>query len=137
MVKRRDIIRRKHTKAAQVKVEKAVDNTNKTLVLSEPFSSLSGVNIKELNLKFSGLKPNDYRQIVRLEAKLSGGIPSFDLFKISSTLSIGNLRPSSQRIILGIALPSGVWRTTISSFMRGIYITPNGNKKQDEWCGLL
>lgn len=85
MVKRRDIIRRKHTKAAQVKVEKAVDNTNKTLVLSEPFNSLSGVNIKELTFKFSGLKPNDYRQIVRLEAKLSGGIPSFDFVSSKKT----------------------------------------------------
>lgn len=43
-----------------------------TLTLKTPLQTLSGETITELHFKFDGLKPRDYREMVRLEARLKG-----------------------------------------------------------------
>jgi hypothetical protein len=55
----------------------------KELKLKTPITALSGEKIEVLSFDFDSLKAVDYRQIIRLEAKLKGERASID----SSTLS--------------------------------------------------
>ena len=50
-----------------------------TYRLTKPITALSGDTIEELSFNFDALRPLDYRQIVRCEAKLRGETPSFDI----------------------------------------------------------
>lgn len=50
-----------------------------TMKLKKPIMALSGKQIEEINFDFENLSARDYRQIVRLECRLRGEVPSFDL----------------------------------------------------------
>lgn len=52
------------------------------LILSKPFTALSGVEINSIHFNFDAVKAIDYRQIVRLEARLRGN--TAEIFDISS-----------------------------------------------------
>lgn len=52
------------------------------LNLSKPFTALSGTDINALHFNFDAVKAIDYRQIVRLEARLRGN--TAEIFDISS-----------------------------------------------------
>ena len=47
-------------------------NSIDNLVLNSPITSLSGETITELQFDFQGLKPRDYREMVKLESRLKG-----------------------------------------------------------------
>lgn len=49
------------------------------LKLSKPINTLSGETIDNLVFDFGVLTPRDYRQIVRLESRLKGDSPAFDI----------------------------------------------------------
>lgn len=55
------------------------------LKLSKPLVTLSGDKVEELSFDFDGLTPLDYRNIVRLEARLKG--VNFDMDAAISTKS--------------------------------------------------
>lgn len=57
----------------------------KTLELSKPLKTLSGETVQSISFDFDGLKPMDYRNIVRLEARLKG--VNFDMDAAVSTKS--------------------------------------------------
>lgn len=56
------------------------------LKLSKPFTSLSGVEISELKFNFDGLKPSDYRQMLRIESKIKGISQSNDFITTKKTV---------------------------------------------------
>lgn len=57
------------------------------LKLSKDIHALSGETISELVFNFDSLTPKDYRQIVRLEARLKGEAPNFDISMMSKKTS--------------------------------------------------
>ena len=60
---------------------------DEVLKLSKPLSTLSGDTVDELHFAFKKLTPKDYRQIVRLEARLKGDTPNFDINSMSKKTS--------------------------------------------------
>jgi hypothetical protein len=58
-----------------------------TLELSKPLKTLSGDTVQSLSFDFDGLKPMDYRNIVRLEARLKGVNFDAEAFNIKATSS--------------------------------------------------
>lgn len=58
-----------------------------TMQLKKPIMALSGTQITELKFDFEALSTRDYRQIVRLECKLRGETPSFDLSSLRKKTS--------------------------------------------------
>lgn len=58
-----------------------------TMNLKKPIMALSGKQIEEINFDFESLSARDYRQIVRLEGKLRGETPSFDLSSLRKKTS--------------------------------------------------
>ena len=57
------------------------------LKLSKPFTALSGETIESLHFNFDAIKTIDYRQIVRLEARLRGNTDVFDVSSITRKTS--------------------------------------------------
>lgn len=60
---------------------------SENLKLSKEIHTLSGETISELVFNFDSLTPKDYRQIVRLEGRLKGESPNFDISIMSKKTS--------------------------------------------------
>lgn len=57
------------------------------LVLSKPFTALSGQEISKLSFDFSAVRTIDYRQIVKLEGRLRGNTEVLDVACLSKKTS--------------------------------------------------
>lgn len=55
--------------------------------LSKPFTALSGAEIDTLHFDFDAIKAIDYRQIIRLEARLRGTNETFDISALTKKTS--------------------------------------------------